>query len=115
MPPQRLFSLPAGRFLRALPVALLPVALAMAAGVAQRLEADFGLAATGVAGPDWQDGKAPGTVFVACVERRADGSVADSAVEELHLAPEVEDVRQNRAEIRDETVAAALELVLTFL
>lgn len=33
MPPQRLFSLPAGRFLRALPVALLPVALAMAAPV----------------------------------------------------------------------------------
>ena len=91
------------------------VALAMAAGVAQRLEADFGLAATGVAGPDWQDGKAPGTVFVACVQRRADGSLADSAIEELHLAPEVEDERENRAEIRHETVAAALELLLTFL
>lgn len=91
------------------------VALAMAQGAAHRLGADFGLAATGVAGPDWQDGKAPGTVFVACVELRGDGSVADSAVEELHLNPEVEDARQNRAEIRDETVAAALELLLTFL
>lgn len=91
------------------------VALAMAAGAAARLQSDFGLAATGVAGPDWQDGKAPGTVFVACVERAGDGRVLDTAVDELHLSPEVEDIRANRAEIRHETVAAALELLLTFL
>ena len=39
-----------------------------------------------------------GTVFVACVEVGADGSVVASEVEELHLQPEVEDVRQARAD-----------------
>ena len=91
------------------------VALAMATGVANKLDAEFGLAVTGVAGPSWQDGKAPGTVFVACVQRDATGSVIDSAVEELHISPIVEDPRAIRNEIRDETVAAALELLLTFL
>ena len=55
------------------------------------------IATTGVAGPAAQDGKAAGTVFVACVEVGADGSVVASEVEELHLQPEVEDVRQARA------------------
>ncbi len=41
------------------------VARQMARGVRQRLGADIGLATTGVAGPDHQDGHAPGTVFVA--------------------------------------------------
>lgn len=91
------------------------VALQMAVGVAENLNADFGLAVTGVAGPDSQDGHLPGTVFVACVERDQAGSVIDSVVESLHLYPEVEDPRAARAEIREETVAAALELLLTFL
>ena len=43
------------------------VAGAMAAGVRDRLGASVGLATTGVAGPDPQDGRAPGTVFVAVV------------------------------------------------
>ena len=38
---------------------------AMACGVRARLGADVGLATTGVAGPDSQDGKRPGTVHVA--------------------------------------------------
>lgn len=42
------------------------VALAMARGVAERTGADVGLATTGVAGPDPQDGHPPGTVHVAC-------------------------------------------------
>lgn len=91
------------------------VALQMARGVAESLQADFGLAVTGVAGPESQDGQLPGTVFVACVERDSQGSVIDSVIEELHLFPEVEDPRLARAEIREETVAAALELLLTFL
>lgn len=91
------------------------VALQMAKGVAEKLDADFGLAVTGVAGPDSQDGHLPGTVFVACVERDEAGSIVDSVVEELHLFPEIEDPRLARAEIREETVAAALELLLTFL
>lgn len=43
------------------------VAMQMAAGVAARLGADWGLATTGVAGPDPQDGMPVGTVFVAVV------------------------------------------------
>lgn len=41
------------------------VATAMARGVRTRLGADWGLALTGVAGPDCQDGKPVGTVYVA--------------------------------------------------
>jgi len=41
------------------------VARQMAQGVARVLGADVGLATTGVAGPDPQDGKAPGLVYVA--------------------------------------------------
>jgi PncC family amidohydrolase len=91
------------------------VALEMAAGVAAKLDADFGLAVTGVAGPASQDGHLPGTVFVACVLRDAQGSIFDSAVEDLHLFPEMDDPRQARAQVREETVAAALELLLSML
>ena len=91
------------------------VALDMATGVAQRLDAEFGLAVTGVAGPDSQDGHLPGTVFVACIQRDDQGSVIDSVVDQLHLFPESTDPRLARAQIREETVAAALELLLTFL
>ena len=41
------------------------VAVAMAAGVRERLGATWGLATTGVAGPDPQDGHPPGVCFVA--------------------------------------------------
>ena len=41
------------------------VASGMADGVRVRLGADVGVSTTGVAGPTAQDGKAPGTVFVA--------------------------------------------------
>jgi len=41
------------------------VARQMASGVARLLRAEVGIATTGVAGPDPQDGFAPGTVFVA--------------------------------------------------
>ncbi|SEC98036.1 nicotinamide-nucleotide amidase [Nocardioides exalbidus] len=40
-------------------------AAAMATGVCRRLDATWGLATTGVAGPDPQDGKPVGTVWVA--------------------------------------------------
>jgi PncC family amidohydrolase len=91
------------------------VALEMATGVARNLNADFGLAVTGVAGPASQDGHLPGTVFVACVMRDEHGTVIDSAVDELHLFPEVDDPREARAQVREETVASALELLLTML
>jgi len=41
------------------------VAAQMALGVRERLGADWGLATTGVAGPDSQDGVAPGRVYLA--------------------------------------------------
>src|SRR5215468_2711201 len=41
------------------------VAAAMAAGARDRLGATFGMATTGVAGPDPADGKPPGTVHIA--------------------------------------------------
>ena len=41
------------------------VAASMAEGVRDRLGADYGVATTGVAGPDPQDGHLPGTVWVA--------------------------------------------------
>lgn len=41
------------------------VARAMAAGVRRLLGADYGIATTGVAGPDAQDGRPPGTFHVA--------------------------------------------------
>jgi nicotinamide-nucleotide amidase len=47
------------------PVVTSAAAAAMAAGVRRRLNADIGLAVTGVAGPDEQEGQPPGTVFMA--------------------------------------------------
>jgi nicotinamide-nucleotide amidase len=41
-------------------------ASAMASGVRRRLGATYGIATTGVAGPEPQDGIEPGTVYVAC-------------------------------------------------
>ena len=46
------------------PVVSGEAAEAMAVGVRDLLKADIGLSVTGVAGPDEQDGQAPGTVFV---------------------------------------------------
>ena len=74
------------------------VALEMAAGVASKLSADIGISTTGVAGPEPQDGKSVGTVFIACVwgEKRV--------VEELSLSG-------TRNEIRSLTVHAALRML----
>jgi nicotinamide-nucleotide amidase len=46
------------------PVVSAEAAEAMASGVRKLLESDIGLSVTGVAGPEEQDGLAPGTVFV---------------------------------------------------
>ena len=74
------------------------VALEMAAGVAHQLGSDIGLSTTGVAGPEPQDGKAVGTVFIACVWG------TKRVVEELSLAG-------TRIEIRSLTVHAALRML----
>ena len=72
----------------------------MAQGVAQRCNADWGLATTGVAGPEAQAGHPVGQVFVA-VSRQADGVLR---VRELSLHGE-------RAAIRQQAAAAALTLL----
>ena len=78
------------------------VAAAMAAGARRRLRATWGLATTGVAGPDPQDGHPPGVCFVAVA------GPAGTEVEALALAGD-------RAAVRAAAVAAALGLLHTAL
>jgi nicotinamide-nucleotide amidase len=75
------------------------VAEALAHGAQQRCGADWGLGTTGVAGPDPQNGVPVGTVYVAL--RGPDGL---DAMRRLSL-------HGDRAEIRRETVRAALALL----
>jgi nicotinamide-nucleotide amidase len=74
------------------------VASAMAEGVRDRLGATFGMATTGVAGPDPADGQPVGTVHIA-----AAGQVS-AARRRLSLAGD-------RRSIRDQTVTASLRLL----
>jgi nicotinamide-nucleotide amidase len=78
------------------------VAGAMAGGVAARLGATFGVSTTGVAGPDRAEGKPAGTVFIAASAGR------QPRVRRLALAG-------GRNDIRRETVAAALALLLVIM
>jgi nicotinamide-nucleotide amidase len=75
------------------------VAAALAAGAREHCAADWGLATTGVAGPDPQDGVPPGVVFVGLA-----GPHSAAAVRRLDLAGD-------RAAIRSGAVAAALALL----
>ncbi|MFI8190265.1 CinA family protein [Streptomyces sp. NPDC085946] len=83
------------------------VAAQMAAGVRKALGADWGIATTGVAGPDPQDGQPVGTVFVAVDGPGGAGSRSASGgkVEPLRL-------NGDRAEIRMESVRSVLALLL---
>jgi nicotinamide-nucleotide amidase len=74
------------------------VARAMAAGARERLGATWGLATTGVAGPDPQDGHPAGEVYVAVA------GPGGSRHERLALAGD-------RRAVREGTVAAALALL----
>jgi nicotinamide-nucleotide amidase len=76
-----------------------PVAAAMATGVRTRLGAGFGLATTGVAGPDPQDGQPAGTVHIAV------SAPDDTVVRTLALSGD-------RAHIRRLTVENVLGLFL---
>ncbi|MCX4819776.1 CinA family protein [Streptomyces sp. NBC_01142] len=75
------------------------VAQQMAAGVRGVLGATWGIATTGVAGPEPQDGQPVGTVFVAVAGPDGQGKVAA-----LRL-------NGGRAEIRRESVRSVLELL----
>ncbi|WP_180686053.1 CinA family protein [Streptomyces gossypiisoli] len=83
------------------------VAAQMAAGVRKALGADWGIATTGVAGPEPQDGQPVGTVFVALDGPfgPASGSAGGGKVEALRL-------NGQRAEIRMESVRSVLALLL---
>jgi nicotinamide-nucleotide amidase len=74
------------------------VAREMAEGVRERLVADWGVATTGVAGPEPQDGQPVGTVFVAVAGPEG------SQVAPLRLTGD-------RGRIRSESVTAALDLL----
>lgn len=75
------------------------VAAAMAMGVREKCGADLGMATTGVAGPDGQDGHPPGEVFIA---------VAHGVGVEIRGLS----LTGDRAAIRAATVVATLELAL---
>jgi nicotinamide-nucleotide amidase len=75
------------------------VAKALATGAARRCNADWGLATTGVAGPDPQDGVTVGTVFV---------GLAGPATVERVLRLQLDG---DRATIRSQAVSAALRLL----
>jgi nicotinamide-nucleotide amidase len=72
----------------------------MAVGVARRCAADWGVATTGVAGPDPQDGHPVGEVYVAAAQ------VADGRVEVRALR-----LTGDRSAIREAAAAQALELL----
>lgn len=75
----------------------------LAIGAAQRCTADWGLAVTGVAGPDPQDGHPVGQVFVGLI-----GPGRAAVVRELSL-------QGTRADIRARTVSSALGALLEAL
>ncbi len=79
------------------------VAEQMAAGVRERMSTDWGIATTGVAGPDPQDGHLPGEVYVAVAG--PDGLVDVRTLE----------LTGDRQEIRAATVDAVLALLLSHL
>jgi nicotinamide-nucleotide amidase len=78
------------------------VATAMAVGVRRLLEATYGVATTGVAGPGPADGKPQGTVFVAVA------GPARSFCHGLQLAG-------GRQQVREQTVRAVLSLLVSAL
>ena len=80
-----------------------PVAQAMAQGVRKVLEADISLSVTGLAGPDGDEfGNPVGTVFIGC------DCAWRTEVREYHFTGD-------RAAVRQQAVAAALELALEIL
>ncbi|WP_129783432.1 CinA family protein [Promicromonospora panici] len=78
------------------------VAAQMAAGVRSVTGADVGLATTGVAGPEPQDGQAPGVVFVA---------VSTPVASEVHRL----DLDGDRSQVIADAARGVLELALALV
>jgi len=74
----------------------------MARGARERLNADLGIATTGVAGPDPSEGKAVGIVFIALA------TAEETSAKLLRFGG-------NREKIRRSTVAASLKLMAEWL
>ncbi|MGY1456837.1 CinA family protein [Streptomyces sp. SS8] len=84
------------------------VARQMAAGVRRVLGTDWGVATTGVAGPEPQDGKPVGLVYVAVAGPGETGGGARPVALRL-------DLDGDRAQIRDGSVRAVIQLLLSEL
>lgn len=95
---QSLLGIPAGVLAADGAVAAI-TAEQMATNVARVCGADWGMATTGVAGPDPQEGHLPGTVFVAVA---GNGQVCSQRL----------DLHGDRAEVRIRTVEAVLRLLV---
>jgi PncC family amidohydrolase len=89
------------------------VASAMANGVRRRLGATFGVATTGVAGPDPAEGKPVGTVYIAAT-RGDTGPGARQTSQRDHLIRRL-DLAGSRNDIRGQTVTDALALLLVMM
>lgn len=74
-------------------------ASAMASGARRVCDATYGVATTGVAGPNWQDGHPPGTLYVAVAGPR--GEVTDAPA----------GLRGDRTAVRNAAVRCALDLL----
>jgi competence/damage-inducible protein CinA-like protein len=81
------------------------VAAAMARGVRERVGASYGLAVTGVAGPEPQDGRPVGTVHVAVADSGGAVAVRSPAL------PVPADGERARVIVREMTVVHALDLL----
>jgi nicotinamide-nucleotide amidase len=82
-------------------------AVEMALGITQRCDASWGIAVTGVAGPDTQEGHPAGTVFTAVARRPPEPGWDDPQTDSVVCVRELS-LSGDRAAIRDQTVRAVL-------
>ena len=90
------------------------VAAQMALGVRRVMGADWGVATTGVAGPDPQDGMPVGCVFVAVAgpsPGESSQELREQSADDVQVRVERHDLTGGRPLIRDGAVHAALELL----
>jgi len=94
------------------PVVSAEAATAMASGARRALGADVGLAVTGVAGPDEQDGQRPGTVFLATAGLRGDEADETAGADEAGGATAVRiSLPGDRQRIREYACISLLDLL----